>query len=515
MFLPSSSDTSSDAFWSGLNHEIQSLMKKTPVMKSRNRVDLRLISDVLILPLNAQDAGGHPLFDDPTKDLYLSPGYSQEARKILKGYGLGNLNIKTFLNLLETDIRSPNSRFHGENTTDEWLSSVARALSYYEGYPSIQQRLKSLPLLPLRSGAWKSTTSGPVYFPKTGDLNIPESLDLKVITVHASSNPDMSTLFQQLGVYQATFEDVRASILRSFTSKEPLTLRIINEHLSFLYLTHQTGKHGPEEYKGVTVVTGAGVGKKPPEMDIYLPGKQHAYSPACLLDIEGASPGLSVDFLHSAHMENTPDKPSLFHPSWETWLCNSIGVRERLRLVSRDKRGLSDVFLYVFEHQPEKFLGLFEHLWLHEKSSLVTNRALRSKIEDLPAQKLCGVDYSLKLKEAWLPIKYLRHFVDRYMEHPKQFPFLKLEESDTTELVVSKWHFLSEHFSVSKDDSMDFLLQILHYIRRSCPERPSDSQTQKVFDLYIAIYARLAVTSDGSDARLKITSVSFLIYFEM
>ncbi|KAL5608429.1 hypothetical protein FOBRF1_008926 [Fusarium oxysporum] len=504
MFLPSS-DTSSDAFWSGLDHEIQSLMKKTPVLKSRNRIDMRLVGDVVILASDAKDAEGHPLFDDPTKDLYLSPSYSQKAIDILKGYGLGILHIQTVLNLLETDLRSPNSKFHGKNTTDEWHSAVARLLSkQLKNSLSIQQRLKSLPLLPLRSGAWTSTTSGPVYFPTTGDINIPNSLDLKVITVHASSNSDRSTLFQHLGVCQATYDDVRASILRSFNSKS-LSFDAINEYLSFLYLTHQIGKHGQEEYTKVEVTTGAWIRKNPHQTDIYLPGTHHAYSPASLLAVEGASPGLSVDFLHSKHMESTPDKPSLFHPSWETWLCNSIGVRERLRLVSRDERGLSDVFLYISEHRSEKFLGLFEHLWLHEKSSLVTNRTLRSKIEDLPAKNLCGVDYSLKLKEAWLPLKALRELVDRYMEYPEQFPFLKLEESDTTEQIGSKWHFLSDYFSVSKDDSVDFLLQILRYIQRSCPEPSSDSQARKVFDLYVAIYAKLTVTSDGPDARRKIT----------
>ncbi|KAG4288696.1 hypothetical protein FPRO06_03518 [Fusarium proliferatum] len=506
MFLPSSSDTSSDAFWSGLNHEIQSLMKKTPVLKSRNRIDLRLVGDVVISAKDAQDAEGHPLFDDPTKDLYLSSNYSSKVVEILKGYGLGILSIQTFLNLLETDLRSPDSRFHRKNTTDEWHSAVARLLTKtLKNSSFIQQRLKSLPLLPLRSGAWTSTTSGPVYFPKTGDINIPDSLDLNVITVYASSNSERSTLFQHLGVCQATYEDVRASILRSFASKKGLSFEILNEYLSFLYLTHQTGKHGPEEYTKAEIVNVAWKRANPQETDVYLPGTHHAYSPSSLLTAKDPPTGLSVDFLHSRHMESIPEKPSLFHPSWETWLCNSIGVRERLRLISRDKRGLSDVFLYVFEHRPEKFLGLFEHLWLHEISSLVANRALRSKIEDLPAKKLCGVNYSLKLKEAWLPIKYLRHLVDRYMEYPKQFPFLKLEVSDTTELVVSKWHFLSDYFSVSKDDSMDFLLQILLYIQRSCPERPSYSQTQKVFDLYIAIYARLTVTTDGPDARRKIT----------
>ncbi|KAF5970597.1 hypothetical protein FBULB1_9625 [Fusarium bulbicola] len=504
MFLPSSSDTSSDAFWSGLNHEIQSLMKKTPVLKSRNRIDLRLAGDVVILTGDAQDAEGNPLFDDPTKDLFLSSKYLQKTVDILKGYGLRILNIQTVLNLLEADLSSPNSRFHGENTTDEWHSAVARLLSKQLKYLlSIKPILELLPLLPLRSGEWTSTTSGQVYFPKTGDINIPEALDLKVIAAHASSNSDRSTLFQHLGVCQATYEDVRASILRSFTSGKPLSFEILNEYLNFLYLTHQAGKHEPEEYTKVEIVTVAWKRKNPQKADVYLPGTHHMYSPSNLLTAEDASSDLSVDFLHSRHMESTPDKPSSFHPSWETWLCNSIGVRERLRLMSRDKRGLSDVFLYIFEHRPEKFLGLFEHLWLHEKSGLVTNRALRLKIEDLAAQKLCGVDYSLKLNEAWLPLKNLRHLVDRYMEYPKQFPFLKLEESDIT--VGSKWHFLSDYFSVSKDDSMDFLLQILQYIQRSCPERPSDSQTQKVFDLYIAIYARLTVTSDGPDTRLKIT----------
>ncbi|KAF5624990.1 ATPase-like ATP-binding domain protein [Fusarium sp. NRRL 52700] len=509
LFLPSSSDTSSDAFWSGLNHEIQSLMKKTPVLKSRNRIDLRLIDDVVILTTDAKDVEGHPLFDDPTKDLYLSPSYSQIARDILRGYGLRIMSSQTFLNLLETDLRSPNSRFHGKSTTDEWHSAVARFLSDpFKSSTFTQKRLKSLSLLPLRAGVWTSITSGPVYFPKTGDINIPNYLDLKVITVHASSNSDRRTLFQHLGVCQATYEDVRASIFRSFNAQTlflPSPFEVVNEYLSFLYLTHQARKHGPEEYTEVKIVTVAWKRKSPHETDVYLPGTQHAYSPASLLAAKEATPGLPVNFLHPKYMENAPDRPSLFHPSWETWLCNSVGVRERLRLMSRDKRALSDVFLYVFEHHPEKFLGLFEHLWLQEKSSLVTNRALRSKIEDLPAKKLCGVDYSLELKETWIPLKNLRHLVDRYMEYPKQFPFLKLEESDLTEQIGSKWHFLSDYFSVSKDDSMDFLLQILRCIQQSCPERPSDSQTQKVFDLYIAIYARLTVASDGPETRLKIT----------
>ncbi|KAF5665414.1 hypothetical protein FCIRC_10567 [Fusarium circinatum] len=315
MFLPSSSDTSSDAFWSGLNHEIQSLMKKTPVLKSRNRIDLRPVGDVVFLLDEAKDAEGHPLFDDPTKDLYLSPRYSQKAVIILRGYGLEVLNIQTFLNLLETDLRSPNS------STPAF--QIARKFYFYT-----------------------SETEVVAFAPR----------EIRSVDIHY----------------------IWASSCKSFDRRRRLN--------SFIpeFLTH------------------AAYGKHPRQADLISPK-------------------------------------------------------------------LGDVALQLH--------------WC----TLVTNWALRSKIEDLPAQKLCGVDYSLKLKEAWLPLKYLRHSVDRYMEYPKQFPFLKLEESDIT--VGSKWHFLSDYFS---------------YIQRSCPERPSRSQTQKVFDLYIAIYARLTVTSGGPDARLKI-----------
>ncbi|KAF5659023.1 hypothetical protein FHETE_9651 [Fusarium heterosporum] len=504
MFLPSP-NASSDTFWSGLDHEIQSLIKKTPVLRSRNRINLRLVEDVLILGDDAKDAEGYPFFDDSNKDLYLSPKYSQKAKNVLKGYGLKPLYMQTFLNLLETDLRSHNSKFHGKNTTDEWHSALARLLSeLIKSFPFIQPRLKQLPLLPLRSGTWTSTTPEPVYFPTTGGINIPNSLDLKVIIVDASNDPDRSTLFQNLGACEATNDEVRASIIRSFNSKS-FSFDNVKGYLSFLYLTHQPGKHAQEDYTKVKVITGAWIAKKPHQKDIHLPGTQHVYSPASLLAAEGASPGLTVDFLHSGHMESPPKKPSFTHPSWENWLCDSVGIRERLRLVSKDEPALSDSFLYVHEHRPERFLGLFERLWLHEKSSLVKNRALRSKIEDLSAKSLCGVDFSLKLKEAWLPLKSLRELVNRYMEYPKQFPFLKLDESDTTELVGSKWSFLSDYFLVSKDDGVDFLLEILRYIQRSCPKPSSDGQTQKVFELYVAIYAKLTVTIDGSDARRKIT----------
>ncbi|KAF5007724.1 hypothetical protein FDECE_5972 [Fusarium decemcellulare] len=455
MFL-SSPGASSDAFWSGLDYEIQDLLKKRPVLRSRKRTDLRLISDVSILVGSATDKGGQPVFDDPDQDLYLSPNYPQTVVTILKDHGLKPVSTSTLLNLLETDLRSPNSKMHGQDTTDEWHSVVARMISlWFEKIPIFAERsLKSLPLLPLRQGEWTSTAAGPVYFPMTGDMYIPISLDLRVIDYSAPRNPDRSNLFRYLGVCEAT-------------NDQPTNPRL---------------------------------------SDVYLPGTSHAYSAASLLAAEGTAPGFAVEFLFSRMMDDVPAKPNFFHPSWEKWLCDVVGIRERLRLVSRTGDVLSDTFLYVHQHRPEKFLGLFEHLWSHEKSALLEKPSLRSCIENLAAQHLCGVDFPIKLRETWLPLKHLQDLVERYMEHPEQFPFLKFEESDLTRVLGTKWGFLNEYFSVGKDDSLDLLLEILNCIERSCPE-PSSEQTQRVFGLYVAIYAKLAVAKDEPEARRRIRTL--------
>ena len=505
MFLPSLHN-SSDAFWSGLDYEIQDLMKKAPVLRSRNRNNLRLISDVLIPVTNLMDKNGQPVLDDPANDLYLSPKYPQNVVNILFDYGLKRMAALTVVGLLETDLRSADSKMHGRHTTDEWHSAVARMFCEWHdmNFNLVKQRLRLLPLLPLRDDKWTSTVSGPVYFSTTGDINIPDSLDLRVISPLASEDPDRKTLFRHLGASEATIDQVRASIFRVFNSNSPRSFQILKGYLDYLYLTHQPGTHTREGYANTAVVTDDWKRTFPRHTDIYLPNSKHPYSPVSLLAAQGTAPGLAVTFLYSGHMDHVPERPNSSHPTWERWLCDFIGLRERLRLLSRNGDALSDTFLYVCEHRPDKFLGLFEHLWLHEKSNFLRNPTLRSKIEDLPAKDLCGVNFALKLPETWLPFKHLRDSVKRYMEHPEQFPFLKFEESEMTEQFGARWNFLNEYFSVGKDNSVEFLLEILRCIERSCPESSSDHQTKMVFELYVAIYAKLSVAHDEPGARRKI-----------
>lgn len=96
-----------------------------------------------------------PLFDDPDKDPFLSPKYSESVKSILKADGLKKISPNAILELLESDLRSLNSKMHGKETNGDWHSAVANLLSsWFDRNYSLANRLKQLPLIPLRDGKW-------------------------------------------------------------------------------------------------------------------------------------------------------------------------------------------------------------------------------------------------------------------------------------------------------------------------------------------------------------------------
>ncbi|KAJ4246269.1 hypothetical protein NW762_013620 [Fusarium torreyae] len=497
LFLPSVGGRP-DKFWSKMNFGIHRVVKENRILKSRQRNDLRHIHDVLILYGGAKDKNGEPRLDDPQKDLFISPNYIETVVDILMNYGLRRITCGQFLDLLEIDLRSSNSRMRGKDTTDEWHSGMAFALwGISEISPPDHRRLKSLPILPLRDGTWTSIDSGPVYLPTTDGPEIPESLDLRVLSLSAVRNADRRSFFQHLFVYEATVDLVRKTIIESFASSTGLLLDDIKSFLAYLYLTHRTGFHAREGYSKVRVIDHGWNNVSPCNKVVYLPGRDQPYSPGTLWFAQSMPPNLSTCLLHPDLLKDAPARQGLFHPSWSTWLRDFIGVQDRLSILSPGGEDLSHVFLYVLEHRPSIFLGFFEYLWILDMTKVLKCPAVITEIQNLPAHNLCGVNFAIKLQETWLPRKSLKRIVERYMEHPGYFPFLKVEDDADVQL-VNKWNFLSQYFSVGNFVNMDFFLEILRCIGRSRLNSP------KVFDLYVAIYSRLSMFEDQQATRQKI-----------
>ncbi|KAG7407400.1 hypothetical protein Forpe1208_v013480 [Fusarium oxysporum f. sp. rapae] len=237
----------SDHFWSGLDTDIRSWVAQNPVLISQGIEHWRLISHLTILIADAQDKAGRPLLDDPINDPFLSSKYPPEVANTLKEYGLATLNSTQFLKLLELHFHNPSLRLATMCRTKEWYGALARLLSKLSVDEEQSERIKSLPLLQLRDGSLASAASGPVYFPTTGNIDIPENLNLRVLSNSASHGHYPRALYQQLGVLQAT-------VVQPYHAVKIMTLEMTME--------------------------------RPWRSIVYLPGMDHPYTPRKLMGLE-------------------------------------------------------------------------------------------------------------------------------------------------------------------------------------------------------------------------------------
>ncbi|KAG5750588.1 hypothetical protein H9Q70_006768 [Fusarium xylarioides] len=513
LFLtPISEDT--DPFWSALDSDVRSWISQNPVLRCKSSRPWRLISHLTRVPTEAQDENGKPLLNDPLSDSYLMHKYPVAAAAKLTEYGLATLTDARLLELLEMDLESPKPRMH-TSTSKDWQIAMSRLLSKLLANDGRVDKLKSLPIVQLRDGSWTSPASGPLYFPTSGHSSIPESLKFRDVTLLATFQPERRTSYEKLGVIQPKVKEVRERILETFKSAETLPLENVYEYLRYLYLTHQSfNLFTPHEqpYDDVRVLTTGMKLQNPHSTTVYYPGTDDPYSPESLL-----GPAPTASFLHHKIWNDGADKPGPFHPTWKVWLCDSIGIRERPSLLqaktqsesettsdgsSTDASGivLSDEFHHVYKHHPDRLLGFIERLWIHEGHELLKHPNLVSEIRQLPAQKLCGVNFHVTLQDTWAPSEDLQTSVKVFMENPDVFPFLKLEDQKDVDLVIAtRWSFLTKHFGVKWKHDLDFLLEMMKCIKRCT--RISSVQVEKVMRIYNLISSKYALATSEEKAR--------------
>ena len=488
-FLPLK-NTNLGNFWGMLPGKIQDLLAEKPILRSRHRLGFRKIREVFYLTAGAVDDHCDPLLDDPESDPFLSRRYPWGARLLLRRYGLQNLNIPLFLDLLKMDLSRSRSRVKSVSTNDAWHSKLSKFLGQVLSTKH-ESQLKRLPLLPLLSGEWVSANSGPLYLPSTAGIAVPAGTGLKVINPAAVANLDRQKLFVDLGVTEPAIRDVRASILRALrSSPHPLEVAQSRDHFHYLYLSHPH-KEPQEDLSGIFLHSHDGTVERPDVKDFYLPS-DHPYEPMSLLAETATAPGLLVTFVHPWFMEDVPISRNPKQKTWKQWLFEDVGVRKKLRLVSRDGKSLSDEWRYVAKHRPDKHLGMLEYLWQDEWMKLKKGK-LEHHISRVDARQMCKgstPQSSLTLCETWLPLAHLEQQCRRFMAEEQFFPFLDLPDSESQEHFLAKWVFLHTHMHVGKDDNTEFLLDILYWIREANGDAINISQPNRVWDLYIKIDAR-------------------------
>lgn len=504
MFLPSETDSFS-SMWMDVVRNIKTKLSRTPILKARHSQELRRIDKVVTLVPAFQDHNAEPLLDSEAKDPFLSGVYPPECIQALQQYGLGVQKTSLLFELLELDLQSLRSRMKSYSTSADWHSRVARVLLKYG--PGQQTRFRELDLLPLRNGGLFGATNrfvsanyGQVYLPTSEGIPIPRCADLSVLDATAVANEDRKTLFVQLGAVEASAADARAKVLLSpALSEKSVTVESSREALHFLYLTHKPS-NARSELRDIFICSADGLVMKPHQEDVYL-RSTHPYGPEALFGSDHGVSGFRIAFAHPRYLEDVSTSTNPNHPPWRRWLYDYVGIRERLRLLSQDESNLSDAWIHVVQHLPEKALGLLEYLWKYEGKKIATCSALKAMIAKTNARELCGDKLLLPcaLQETYIPFPSLRQLCKHYMEQQEQFPFLLLEDLESTEALSIKWMFLNTNFGVGKDDDWKFLVNILRWIKNSNPKASSVRRQQRVMDLYVAIDTKCTADFQRAD----------------
>jgi hypothetical protein len=462
------------------------------------------MNDITILPDHLKDENGRPLLDPFAEDMILSSDYPQRVVEIFKEHGVKTMEDETLLRRLEADMGLRIIKTHHKDTTEEWHARMARfLLRFLETSGFNASRVKSIAIVPLKGGRWTAMISGPVYFPRTGDISIPDSINLRVVASTAAQDPDRYALFKYLGVTEPPIDIIRKSVLKSLAASDTIPLEFVNDYLQYLYLTHEACDWTPEQYQEVQVLTTDSKLESPRSKTIYLPGKDHPLSAESLLVSSKPESSLLGSFLHPETLSYVPTQCNSSSISWKRWLCEYVGLREDICLESDGTGKLSSDFLHIVSQSPEKLLDLLEHLLPKGEVELSDESAIMSEIRQLSASNLCDVEFICKLQDTWLPLKTLTDIVESYMEQPGQFPFLRSIQDNTGD-IDTKWNFLSEYLLVGKEDNLEFRLEILRSIRRSDPMKDPDRQLQKVLDLYASIYAQLTAPGEMTTYREKL-----------
>lgn len=173
MYLPSSEDVAG-TFCAELHLKIREKISQHAVIRTRHN-RLQKIADTVI-PIRAfKHSDGSILLDHLDIDPFISDHYSAKAISSLRPYGLNNMTFGAVLGLLRKDLESRLSRMKSNDLGDDAHSRTAQPLPRValtsEGR---RAELSSLDVLTLKNGFWVSPNSGPVSFPTTEGVSIPD-----------------------------------------------------------------------------------------------------------------------------------------------------------------------------------------------------------------------------------------------------------------------------------------------------------------------------------------------------
>lgn len=526
-FLPNHERYRYDSFWFELFATLKHKLYTTPCVLSRSQNHLRKIKDLRRLPAFCSDDRGDPLFKDLDPEIWLSEKYSVGDIAILERFGMPTIEVGTLIDMVEQDLRSPNSRTRSIKADQHWHTVAAKMLSNIaDKSGACLDRLRKLDLLPIRqptpyATSWVSSEKVvDAFFPKSNaGVFIPEDVHPWVLEPEASESEARMELFRRLGVSVASVHQIQQMILKrhqAYLHLPPSTVvtpRQLNWLFSQLcYLCHTQVPISAREKPQIALVDSQSRWRNSTSMQpLYIPNNE-PFGPRELLretspgpQPGSGAPGLQAMFLNSYIFPLNPERSELDPGTWRSWLTRHARVRDELMLTSPTTDELSLECKYVAKHRPEKFLGFLQHRWSAEGPEVYNSDNKLKEMRSLAV--LCHDDQLVPFPKTYLPLEDLQEICNSFLEPDQIFPFLKIQDSMRRETYDRlNWSFLVKWARVNVNDDLTFYLDILRHLRQNDAE---DLQNpDQIIRLYSRIFAKFVESEHAEMAKAEITLVS-------
>ncbi|KAI9933658.1 hypothetical protein MW887_008131 [Aspergillus wentii] len=495
-YVPQANGNSWDKFWVKLVDSICDRLRFSPVLWVKSHSQLTCIEKIRKIPNHMMDRNGDPLLPDLDPEQYPASEYLVKDLALLKGCGLVAMGPNSFLSRVHQDLNRGQSSMIRSQTDNDWHSRVARVL--ISAWEVQRIFIKSLPLIPVIGGRWRSALTGEIisiYYPHCNGYQIPTGLGFDLVNPQAERDPSRKQLFDLLGVQEPEVAEIRKSIIRSGCGIDISSHQRSRTLLRFLYYTaHLDQSHdSPSHYAGMKLMDHLlrknAVG---PHALLFFPSNDSHSAEQLLRRVEPIEsrdgvPEFDVSILHPHYMEDDPTQPEGESRNWKTWLSQSFFVRDVIPFTFHGV--LSKEFLFIAKHRPERFLGFLVKYWKFEGAEIMKNRDLIKQLLDI--EVLCKNGDMYPLGKTYVPTTEL-DYAGVFLEEGEFFPWLQLDSS----LCDSTW--LAELGKIARalgfgypQSELEFYLTVLRFIASANKEGGDPPvNVGRIFDIYSRIEAR-------------------------
>ncbi|KAJ5714226.1 uncharacterized protein N7483_011407 [Penicillium malachiteum] len=157
-------------------------------------------------------------------------------------------------------------------------------------------------------------------------------------------------------------------------------------------------------------------------------------------------------------------------------------------LITKEGQDLPDAWNELVERQPQRILKGLKHVWDSRGTKGLHDDSIKRMLQETDASQLCHTkpQQKCRLDETYLPFPYLKEICSQFMEKDEVFPFLKLEKvSDVAE--INSWLVLHTELGVKMHNNIEFLLDILKWIKISNDKSGHIEDPSRILRLYSAI----------------------------